>query len=85
MYRQYEDPYKVQKMLAQAEADYEEAKQKDPENVDRLIDLANEVESLRERVNFAWQDDEYDENNSDDWQPGDAPWDAPGMSIDDFI
>ena len=64
MFRQYEDPYKVQKMLAQAEADFEAAKQEDPENVDLLIDLANEVESLRERLNFAWQDDEYDEMNA---------------------
>lgn len=27
--------------------------------------------------------EEYDE--SDDWQPGDAPWNAPGMSVSDFI
>ena len=86
MYRQYENPVKVREMLKEAEAAYEAAKQEDPENIDRLIDLANEVESLRERENFAWQDEEYDEDNaSDDWQPGDAPWDAPGMSMDDFI
>lgn len=28
--------------------------------------------------------DEVDELQ-DDWQPGDAPWDAPGMSMSDFI
>ena len=62
MYRQYENPYRVHEMLEQAKAEYEEAKQNDPENIDLLIDLANEVESLRERENFAWQDEEYDEN-----------------------
>ena len=62
MYRQYENPVTVQEMLEQAQRQYEQAKQEDPENIDLLIDLANEVESLRERVNFAWQDEEYDEN-----------------------
>ena len=60
MYRQYEDPYKVQKLLEDAERELEEAKARG-DDVERLIDLYNEVESLRERVNFAWQDDEYDE------------------------
>lgn len=64
MYRQYENPFKVQKMLEAALEEYEKAKQEDGEDWDRLIDLANEVESLRERVNFAWQDEEYDEDNA---------------------
>ena len=58
MYRQYENPYKVNQMLEAAKAEYAEAKRNDPENVDRIIDLANEVASLEERLNFAWQDDE---------------------------
>ena len=62
MYRQYENPYTVQKMLEQAQREYDKAKQEQPDDIDLLIDLANEVESLRERVNFAWQDEEYDEN-----------------------
>ena len=33
----------------------EEMLAKDPEN----IDIAIEVAELKERVNFAWQDDEY--------------------------
>ena len=50
IYRQYEDPYKLEKQLAEAKhrlADnpYDE-------------DLVNEVAELKERVNFAWQDDE---------------------------
>ena len=62
MYRQYEDPWKLEDRLEEAEKELELAKEEDPENIDRIIDLVNEVESLRERVNFAWQDQEYDDN-----------------------
>ena len=54
IYRQYEDPYKLEKQLA-------EAKQRLAENPYNE-DLVNEVAELEERVNFAWQDQEYDEN-----------------------
>ena len=51
MYRQYEDPWKLEDQLA-------EAKQRLAENpYDE--DLVNEVAELKERVNFAWQDDEF--------------------------
>ena len=50
MYRQYEDPYKLEKQLA-------EAKERLAQNpCDE--DLAIEVHELEERLNFAWQDDE---------------------------
>ena len=55
MYRRYEDPFKLQDMLAEytrrmdAGADAYE-----------LIELAIEINDLDQRVNFAWQDDEYD-------------------------
>lgn len=62
MYRQYENPAKVQKMLEAAEEELTRAKEEDPENIDLIIDLDNEVQSLKERLNFAWQDDEYDED-----------------------
>ena len=62
MYRQYEDPWKLEDRLEEAQKRLEQAKEEDPENIDRIIDLVNEVESLKERVNFAWQDQEYDEN-----------------------
>ena len=65
MYRQYENPYKVQKLLAEAEAELDRAKQEtSDEDYDRLIDLCNEVEALKERLNFAWQDEEFDEQYS---------------------
>lgn len=62
MFRRYEDPHKVQEMLEKAERELERVKADGIEdNTDYYIDMVNEVESLKERVNFAWQDDEYDE------------------------
>lgn len=49
MYRRYEDPYKLEEQLAELHAD-------NPDN----IDLAIEIAELKDRINFAWQDDEYD-------------------------
>lgn len=54
MYRSYEDPHRLEELLAEAEyrligADPYEA-----------IDIHEEIAELKERINFAWQDDEYD-------------------------
>ena len=49
MYRRYEDPHTLEEMLADAEQRLSE----DPMNEG----LAEEVAELRDRVNFAWQDD----------------------------
>lgn len=58
MYRAYENPVALQKMLEDAERRLSDAQ---AAGEDDLVDLYIEVEELRERVNFAWQDDEYDE------------------------
>ena len=55
MYRQYEDPYKLEIQLAALMVEYE--KETD-EYV--LENLADSIHELKERINFAWQDDEYD-------------------------
>ena len=52
MYRQYEDPYKLEQRLAELK----EQRIRNPEDED----LALEIHELEERVNFAWQDDEYE-------------------------
>lgn len=54
MYRAYEDPWKLEEQLKEAKEDLAN----DPED----IDLYLRVEELKERVNFAWQDQEYDED-----------------------
>ena len=57
MYRQYEDPNKLEKRLEEARTRLDEmiARGDDPEAIQDAYDT---VEDLRERVNFAWQDDE---------------------------
>ena len=62
MYRTYRDPYLMEQKLEEAKAELAEAKAKcDPDNdydLDRLIDLENDVAYWEEQVNFAWQDNE---------------------------
>jgi len=50
MYRQYENPFSLEDELKEAK----KRLAKDPEN----IDLALEVEELKDRVRFAWDDNE---------------------------
>lgn len=52
MYRRYENPYTLEQQLAEAEKRLAE----NPDDGD----LYNEVAELKDRINFAWQDDEYD-------------------------
>lgn len=60
MYRQYENPYKVERLLHEAKTEYENAKKYNPDDTDLLASLAQDVAELEERLNFAWQDDEYE-------------------------
>lgn len=61
MYRQYENPYTLEERL-------EEAKKRLAEHPDDE-DYALEVAELKERINFAWQDDEYDEDYAREYYP----------------
>lgn len=53
MYRQYEDPYKLEIELERLKKELDN----DPDNEDLMMSIAE----LKDRINFAWQDDEYDE------------------------
>lgn len=57
IYRQYEDPRKLEVQLGKLQARYDMET-----NEDELIYLAMEIAELEERINFAYQDEEYDEN-----------------------
>lgn len=56
MYRQYEDPYEIERKLERAEIEMQEAIALGDEQMQ--IDLAEEIAELNDRLNFAWQDDE---------------------------
>lgn len=58
MYRQYENPYKLEKELKELKEEYYAAIE-DQADEDTLIDLQISIAELKERINFAWQDDEY--------------------------
>ena len=61
IYRNYENPRTLEDML-------EDAKRRLAENpYDE--DLVLEVQDLKERINFAWQDDEYDEDYAREYYP----------------
>ena len=59
MYRQYENPRTLERQLEDAERRLSDARAKGAE-LEELMDLQNEVDDLKERANFAWQDEEED-------------------------
>ena len=59
LYRQYEDPYFLEKLVREQEA-YCACF---PEDVDAELEL----NSLRQRLNFAWQDEEYNMPDTESW------------------
>lgn len=64
MYRQYENPYELNKYLCELEAEFD-TRFENGESLEDLIDLSEDIATLKERINFAWQDEEYDEMNRD--------------------
>lgn len=61
MYRQYENPRTLEDQLEEAKARLAE----NPYDEDLVL----EVQELKDRVNFAWQDDEYDEDYAREYYP----------------
>lgn len=63
MYRQYEDPRKLEEQLKewkQRRKDYLESKNNlTGELTDELIMIEDNISELEQRVNFAWQDEEF--------------------------
>lgn len=57
MYRQYENPWELEKQLEEAKEEYRKAIEKRADE-DTLMNLAIEIQELKDRVNYAWQDDE---------------------------
>ena len=61
MYRQYENTFELEERLNALLIEYREAIMNNADDV-VLIDLSYDIDELKQRVNFAWQDDEYDEH-----------------------
>lgn len=59
MYRQYENPYELEKQLEELKEELHKAYILGGD-VYELEDLEIAIAELKERINFAWQDDEYD-------------------------
>lgn len=59
MYRSYEDPYKLKEELKAKRAEYSRMMEEGAD-IDDLIEMDLEIIDLLQRINFAWQDDEYD-------------------------
>ena len=59
MYRQYENPYELGKQLEELKEELHKAYILGGD-VYELEDLEITIAELKERINFAWQDDEYD-------------------------
>ena len=58
MYRSYEDVFYLEDLLTAAKKRLEEAENMD--DLDGIIDAQMSVAELEDRINYAWQDDEYD-------------------------
>ena len=63
MYRQYEDPKKLKVKLEEKKRDFIHLGQVINSMTDRLQVIHDEIEDLEQRLNFAYQDQEYDEIN----------------------
>lgn len=62
MCRRYEDPHKLEEELAKAK---EALKSINPDTQwSEYVDLSIHIEDIRQRINFAWQDIEYDESEN---------------------
>lgn len=57
MYRQYEDPFELQRQLEDLKREYNKELNNGADE-DVLMSLAETIADFKERINFAWQDDE---------------------------
>lgn len=58
MYRQHENPNTLEKQLERLREEYCTAVENNADE-DTLINLHMDIAELEERINHAWQDDEY--------------------------
>lgn len=64
MYRQYENPWELEKQLEAVRFKYN-MMVAEGADIETLISVQEEIYELKDRINFAWQDDEYDSLHAD--------------------
>lgn len=60
MYRQYENPIALEKELTEAKAYLVDLLDQKADE-DTIVSMRLRIEELKETVNFAWQDEEYNQ------------------------
>ena len=60
MYRQYENPRVLEAELEKVKAEFEDLTANGKINDDLYFDCRERIADLTARINFAWQDEEYD-------------------------
>lgn len=61
MYRRYENPFTLEARLEELRNEFCERVEAGA-TWDELCDIQYDIAELEERINHAWQDDEYDSN-----------------------
>ena len=67
IYRQYENPYDLESQLEVEERELADLDSKGLLSEDDIIERQLYIDELRDRINYAYQDEEYDENYVDDY------------------
>ena len=64
MYRQYENPWELEEELAKLEYELTMAEYEGASN-EELADIQMSIYEIKDRINFAWQDNEFECDNYD--------------------
>lgn len=69
MYRQYEDPRALTKQYEREKAEYDRLSALGALTEDEQFSMHEDLAELKERINFAWQDEEFGEMlyHEEDW------------------
>ena len=62
MYSQYENPWKLEEELAKLEYELTMAEYEDASD-EELADIQMSIYEIKDRINFAWQDNEFECDN----------------------
>ena len=68
MYRAYENPHNLEDILDAMRQDLQAAIESGADE-ETIMYMQMDIDEMKDRINHAWQDDEYDSDNcSGDWE-----------------